>query len=246
MTSGKSGMQLFFNAQYKDIDALAQISLENELSDISGVGDVVCASFSVCIESNMDYGNILKFANATCGSTVRKIGMSLVNIVEAQLAYSDLFYNYEYNFLNKLKEIKAHKLENRKIVFTNGCFDVFHIGHLTYLQKAKEAGDIIVIGLNSDDSIKKLKGKERPVNNLASRLEVLQELEFVDYVLPFYEDTPCSFIEYLQPDILVKGTDYKESEIVGADIVKSYGGKIAIIAHQYNDISSSKIIENIS
>tara|TARA_R110002124_G_scaffold279502_1_gene452103 strand:- start:2460 stop:3932 length:1473 start_codon:yes stop_codon:yes gene_type:complete len=246
VTSGKKGMKLIFNAKYKDVGTLEQIALENELSDISGVGDVVCASFALCAKNNVNYNDILKFTNAACGSAVRKIGISLVDIVESQLAYADLYYNYEYNFLRKIQEIKAKQLENKKIVFTNGCFDVFHIGHLTYLKKAKDAGDILVLAVNSDESIKKLKGDLRPVNNLQARMDVLQELEFVDYVLPFYEDTPCNFIEYFKPDVLVKGTDYKESEIIGADIVKKYGGQIAIIAHEYNDISSSKIIEKIN
>jgi len=245
VTEGKKGMKLFFNANYYDKPVIEQEALSNELSDISGIGDVVSASFA--LSSNIhNYQDTLRLANAACGSAVRKIGVSIVNIVEAQLGYADLYYDYAFNLLKQLQDIKAKKKDHKKIVFTNGCFDLFHIGHLTYLKKAKNEGDILVIGVNSDESIRKLKGSSRPVNDLKARITVLRELEFVDYVLPFYEDTPCNLIENIKPDILVKGTDYKESEIVGADIVKKYGGKVAIISHNHENISSSKIIEQIS
>lgn len=245
VTSGKNGMKLYFNANYQDKASIEQKALNNELSDISGIGDVVSASFAISANVN-NYQETLRLANAACGSAVRKMGVSILNIIEAQLGYADLYYDYSFNFLRQLQDIKSKKKDKKKIVFTNGCFDLFHIGHLTYLKKAKDEGDILVIGVNSDESIRKLKGSRRPVNDLKSRLNVLKELDFVDYVLPFYEDTPCSLIENIKPDILVKGTDYKESEIVGADIVKKYGGKVAIISHNHENISSSKIIEQIS
>lgn len=245
VTAGKQGMKLFFNANYYDKPVIEQKALSNELSDISGIGDVVAASFILSSDIN-EYQETLRLANAACGSAVRKMGVSIVNIIEAQLGYADLYYDYAFNFLKQLQNIRAKKKDSKKIVFTNGCFDLFHIGHLTYLKKAKNEGDILVIGVNSDASIRKLKGDSRPVNDLKSRINVLEELDFVDYVLPFYEDTPCNLIESIKPDILVKGTDYKESEIVGADIVKKYGGKVAIISHNHENISSSKIIEQIS
>lgn len=121
------------------------------------------------------------------------------------------------------------KAEGKKIVFTNGCFDIIHAGHIYYLGEAKKAGDILIIGLNSDDSVRRLKGRERPVNNESDRALVLDSLKFVDYVTIFDEDTPYNLINLLKPDILVKGGDYKADEVVGADIVKESGGKVLII-----------------
>lgn len=116
-----------------------------------------------------------------------------------------------------------------KIVFTNGCFDIIHSGHVRYLYQAKSLGDILLVGLNSDDSVKRLKGKSRPINMQNDRAIVLSALEMVDYVCIFEEDTPLELIKVVKPDILVKGGDYKREEIVGANFVESYGGKVEII-----------------
>jgi len=115
---------------------------------------------------------------------------------------------------------------HRKIVFTNGVFDIIHMGHVHYLAKAKSLGDVLIIGLNTDASVRKFKGPNRPLNRQSDRAGVLSALEFVDYVVYFSEPTPANIIRQVKPDILVKGADYKISEIVGADFVKSYGGKV--------------------
>ena len=114
----------------------------------------------------------------------------------------------------------------RKIVFTNGCFDIIHAGHVTYLAQAKALGDILILGLNSDASVKRLKGEKRPINNEQDRALVLAALSSVDYVLIFEEDTPLELIKLVQPDILVKGGDWQPSEIVGSDLVLARGGKV--------------------
>ncbi|MBV6479492.1 MAG: Bifunctional protein HldE [Ignavibacteria bacterium] len=115
---------------------------------------------------------------------------------------------------------------NKKLVFTNGCFDIIHRGHVTYLNEAKKLGDYLVIGLNSDESVKRLKGDSRPVNKEDDRAFILDNLKSVDYVIKFEEDTPYNLIKDLIPDFLVKGGDWKEEDIVGHDIVKSNGGKV--------------------
>jgi len=114
--------------------------------------------------------------------------------------------------------------QGRKIVFTNGVFDILHMGHITYLSKAKSLGDILIIGLNTDASVRKIKGPKRPINKQSDRAGVLSALEVVDYIVYFAEETPARIICQVRPDVLVKGADYKISEIVGADFVKSYGG----------------------
>ncbi|OQY02830.1 MAG: D-glycero-beta-D-manno-heptose 1-phosphate adenylyltransferase [Bacteroidetes bacterium 4572_117] len=127
------------------------------------------------------------------------------------------------------RQISIYKFKGEKIVFTNGCFDILHRGHIEYLAKAADLGDVLIIGLNTDGSVKRLKGESRPVQDEDSRAINLSALRFVDHVIMFDEDTPYELIKELQPDILVKGSDYKEHEIVGFDIVKNNGGKVETI-----------------
>lgn len=124
---------------------------------------------------------------------------------------------------NIVKELKSQK---KKIVFTNGCFDILHSGHVQYLAEAKELGDILILGLNSDPSVKRLKGNERPINNERERATVLSALFSVSYIVIFEEDTPYKLIKHIKPDILVKGGDWRPDEIVGSDIVRSYNGEV--------------------
>lgn len=137
------------------------------------------------------------------------------------------------DFKNKKRKtfsiLKKYKELGKSIAFTNGCFDILHVGHVTYLQKAKALGDILVVGLNSDDSVRRLKGENRPINNENDRREVLLALRSVDFVVIFEEDTPIELIKEIEPDILVKGGDYSIETIVGADFVLENGGKVEII-----------------
>ncbi|MCK4360784.1 MAG: D-glycero-beta-D-manno-heptose 1-phosphate adenylyltransferase, partial [Bacteroidales bacterium] len=118
---------------------------------------------------------------------------------------------------------------SKKIVFTNGCFDILHLGHIDYLSKAAEFGNVLIVGLNSDDSVRTIKGINRPINNENSRAMILASLGFVSAVILFDEDTPYNLIKFVQPDILIKGSDYKPEDIVGYDIVKAKGGEIKTI-----------------
>lgn len=124
------------------------------------------------------------------------------------------------------KKIVKHKKEGKKVVFTNGCFDILHIGHLTYLHKASKLGDIMVVGLNSDSSVQKIKGKKRPLVPEKERAFALACLEFIDYIVIFKEENPVKVISTIIPDILVKGSDYKKKDILGGDIVIENGGKV--------------------
>lgn len=134
------------------------------------------------------------------------------------------------------------KKQGRKIVFTNGCFDIIHKGHVHYLAQAKDLGDILVVGLNSDASVKRLKGEHRPIQSESSRLAVLASLFFVDAVVLFYEDTPADLIQLLLPDILVKGGDWKPENIVGADVVIAAGGQVCNLP--FVDGYSTTLIES--
>lgn len=127
---------------------------------------------------------------------------------------------------NLKKAVDYYRNENKKIVFTNGCFDLLHIGHVTYLEEAKKLADVLIVGVNSDSSVKVLKGPTRPIQNEHDRSEILAALKSVNHTVIFSEDTPLNLIKQIQPDVLVKGGDWKIEQIVGSDFVMSYGGKV--------------------
>ncbi|RUM60769.1 MAG: D-glycero-beta-D-manno-heptose 1-phosphate adenylyltransferase [Persephonella sp.] len=143
-----------------------------------------------------------------------------------------------------LELVKKWKDEGKKIIFTNGCFDILHAGHIDYLEKSKSLGDVLIVGLNSDTSIRRIKGKKRPIVPQEYRKRVLEGLKAVDLVILFEEDTPERLIKEIKPDVLVKGGDWNIENIVGADFVQSYGGEVKTIEFIY-DISTSKIIEKV-
>ncbi|MDA8791708.1 D-glycero-beta-D-manno-heptose 1-phosphate adenylyltransferase [Bacteriovoracaceae bacterium] len=143
---------------------------------------------------------------------------------------------------DNISEISKLKLEDKKIVFTNGCFDILHRGHVSYLNEAKRLGDILVVGLNSDSSVKRLKGESRPINQENDRMFVLENLKSVDYVVLFQEDTPLEIIKTIKPNILVKGGDWPIEKIVGHEIVMQNGGKVLSL-NFVDGYSTTKIIE---
>lgn len=147
--------------------------------------------------------------------------------------------SYSHPYLFFLKKFK------KKIVFTNGCFDIVHVGHLHYLKESRMLGDALVVGLNSDNSIRRLKGNNRPINNIYSRKAFLEELPFIDLVIEFDEDTPINLIKSIMPDILVKGGDYKVEEIVGAEFVLSNGGNVLVLPF-IDGYSTTKLINKIN
>jgi len=150
-----------------------------------------------------------------------------------------------YNWIDIQDKIEIWRLENKKIVFTNGCFDILHLGHVEYLSKAADLGDILIIGINSDDSPYWLtKGPNRPINSQNTRSMIVASLFFVDVILYFSEETPLNLIKLIKPDILVKGRDYKEEDIVGYDIVKNNGGEIKTI-ELTEGYSTTNIIEKL-
>ena len=145
------------------------------------------------------------------------------------------------NLVQKMNELRG---EGQRIVFTNGCFDILHVGHVRYLAAAKAEGDVLIIGLNSDESVRFIKHKNRPLVSQNHRAEVLASLECVDYITIFDEPNPLELIQSLKPDVLVKGADWKEKDIIGADVVKARGGKIVRVP-VVPDISTSKLIQKI-
>ncbi|HPK09848.1 MAG TPA: D-glycero-beta-D-manno-heptose 1-phosphate adenylyltransferase [Saprospiraceae bacterium] len=153
--------------------------------------------------------------------------------------------NKLYFELGNLKDwLSLQKKEGKTLVFTNGCFDLLHKGHVQYLEEAKMQGDILIVGINSDTSVKRLKGEERPIQNLDNRMNVLAALESVDAVIPFEEDNPLNLIKNILPDVIVKGGDWKVEQILGSDIVLNNGGSVKSLQFVENQ-STSSIVEKI-
>ena len=161
--------------------------------------------------------------------------MPLISKVREKIITTD-------NLVLKVSQWKKNKM---KVAFTNGCFDILHLGHLEILTKSKEFGDKLIVAVNSDESVRKLKGKERPINDFQTRSNMLASFSFVDYVVEFSDDTPKKLIQIIKPDFLIKGGDYKKKDIVGNDIVSSYGGETIIIP-LIDGLSSTNTINKIN
>ncbi|WP_163329270.1 bifunctional D-glycero-beta-D-manno-heptose-7-phosphate kinase/D-glycero-beta-D-manno-heptose 1-phosphate adenylyltransferase HldE [Desulfurobacterium thermolithotrophum] len=215
VTRSEKGMSLITENEVYHIRSEAK-----EVYDVSGAGDTVVATLATAMSTGINTLDAVKIANTAAGIVVGKIGTAPVTLDELKNALKG-YRNRKLRHLQDLiVEIAMLREKGKKIVFTNGCFDILHRGHIEYLKKAKELGDVLIVGLNSDDSVKKIKSKDRPINRQEDRAELLASLEFVDYVVIFDEDTPYNLIKEIRPDILVKGGDYKLEEIVGREFAK--------------------------
>jgi len=197
-------------------------TVAREVYDVTGAGDTVIASLGFSLACGYDIDKAVKFSNLAAGVVVGKIGSATATLNEIIEYESSLNKSTSDSHIKTLEEIKllSEELKKRgkKVVFTNGCFDILHVGHVKYLEEAKSYGDVLILGLNSDASVSRLKGPTRPVNTEDDRAYILASLEAVDYVVKFYDDTPYELIKAVQPHILVKGGDYESKEVVGQDI----------------------------
>jgi D-beta-D-heptose 7-phosphate kinase/D-beta-D-heptose 1-phosphate adenosyltransferase len=195
-----------------------------EVYDVTGAGDTVLASLGFGLACGLDVYEATKFANYAAAVVVGKVGSATATLEEIDEYVSSIHKSNSDSHIKSFDKIelisKKYKEQNKKVVFTNGCFDILHIGHVKYLEEAKSYGDVLILGLNSDNSVKRLKGDDRPINTEYDRAYILAALECVDYVVIFDEDTPYELIKRVKPDILVKGGDYKDKEVVGSDIAK--------------------------
>jgi len=198
-------------------------TVTREVFDVTGAGDTILASLGFTLACDYGIDNAIKFSNLAAGVVVGKIGSSTATLNEIIEYESSLNKSSSDKHIKTLNEITVLSEEIRargkKIVFTNGCFDLLHAGHVRYLETAKSFGDVLIVGLNSDQSVSNLKGKNRPVNMQIDRAYILAALEAVDYVVIFDEDTPYNLIKAIKPITLVKGGDYKDKEVAGQDIV---------------------------
>lgn len=211
-------------------------SLAREVYDVSGAGDTVIATFSLGVASGMSFVDAARLANVAAGIVVGKLGTQPVALSELESSLARTQGNSSGHFSRKVSslsaarlQIKAWRANGETIVFTNGCFDLLHPGHIHLLNTAKNLGNRLVVGLNSDASVQRLKGDNRPILSEHDRASMLGALDSVDLAIVFDEDTPEKLIGALKPDILIKGKDYMIGEVVGKEIVESYGGHVTLI-----------------
>ncbi|MEA2027831.1 MAG: D-glycero-beta-D-manno-heptose 1-phosphate adenylyltransferase, partial [Campylobacterota bacterium] len=217
ITLSEEGIAVLENSQIINKPTVAR-----EVYDVTGAGDTVIASLTYALAKGRDIVSAIEFANLAAGVVVGKLGSATASLDEIEEYKSSLHKSSIESHIKSFDEIakvvERLKSQKKKIVFTNGCFDILHRGHVAYLDTAKSFGDVLILGLNSDSSVKRLKGDSRPINTQEDRAFILAALESVDYVVIFDEDTPYDLISIVQPDILVKGGDYEGKEVVGSDI----------------------------
>ncbi len=203
-----------------------------QVYDITGAGDMVLSIVGLCLAGGADYDEAAALGNVAGGLEVEKIGVALLS---RQEILRDLIEHRPGEAGKRLEgeallaEVSRRRDAGQKVVFTNGCFDLLHVGHARLLRQAAACGDLLVVGLNSDASVRRLKGPSRPLNSEGARAELLAALESVDVVTVFDEDTPLALIEAIRPDVLVKGGDYRPDEVVGRDVVEGSGGRLVLI-----------------
>jgi D-beta-D-heptose 7-phosphate kinase/D-beta-D-heptose 1-phosphate adenosyltransferase len=215
--------------------------------DVTGAGDMVLATLAMTLAAGCDYKTAVQLANITGGIEVEKFGTATVTIEEVinEIISQNRSKSGKVRPIDSLvEELSWRRKQKETIVFTNGCFDVVHRGHIEFLKFCKLQGNIVVVGLNSDSSARAIKGPERPINNQYDRAAVLAALETVDYVTIFDEPDPLNLIKKIKPDILVKGQDWEQKGVVGREFVESYGGKV-VLAPIVEGKSSTATIEKI-
>ncbi|MEK6233120.1 MAG: D-glycero-beta-D-manno-heptose 1-phosphate adenylyltransferase [Planctomycetales bacterium] len=211
--------------------------------DITGAGDMVLATIGLCVAAKVSLPDAVQLANAAGGLEVEKVGVVPITRAElrADLERSVRTPNKIIGWEQAAEIAQSQQAQDRRVVFTNGCFDILHVGHVTYLQEAASMGDSLVVGLNSDESVHRLKGPSRPVVSQNERAATIAGLACVDWVVIFDQDTPLELIKQIQPDVLVKGGGYSPEEIVGHDFVRAYGGEIRVTG-MVGGVSTSEIL----
>lgn len=215
-----------------------------EVFDVTGAGDTVIATLGAALAAGQDLAHACRLANVAAGIVVGKIGTATVSPSELQSALRSA-HEDDGGVLSEdllVQRVTEAKARGETVVMTNGCFDLLHVGHVKYLEAARRLGDVLVVAVNDDGSVKQLKGPSRPLNKCEDRMRMLASLKSVDWVVPFSEETPARLISRVLPDLLVKGGDYKPEQVAGYDAVKANGGKVVILDF-YDGYSTSKIIE---
>ena len=242
VTRGEEGMSLL-----KDKSEPFHLPTSaKEVFDVTGAGDTVNAAIATAMAASAGIEEAVTLANIAAGIVVGKLGTATASLAEIHVAMQEISAPgsgvHDEDALEEL--IGFAKRRGERIIMTNGCFDILHAGHVNYLQQARELGDRLVVAVNADDSVRRLKGEDRPVNSLQQRMTVLSALECVDWVVPFSEDTPERLYCRLLPDVIVKGGDYRPEEVAGGRCVQDNGGEVRIIDY-VDGHSTSAVIDRI-
>ena len=239
VTRGEHGMTLF----RADAEPLTLPTRAREVFDVTGAGDTVVALLAAGVAAGLELGDAAALANLGAGIVVGKIGVATVTRSELQRALHGLGSGGD--GVVQMAELAAlvaeAKARGERVVLTNGCFDILHAGHVAYLEEAKSCGDRLVVAVNDDDSVRRLKGAPRPVTGLADRMAILAGLASVDWVVPFAEDTPADLIATILPDVLVKGGDYRPEDIAGGEAVRKNGGEVRVLGFKPGRSTSALI-----
>lgn len=242
LTRSEKGMTLFFkNGEHHHFNTKAQ-----EVYDVTGAGDTVIATLTTALASGINLEQAVMLANTAAGIAVGRMGAATVTPLELKLALENTGSKPTgITTPEQLAKLVAFEQSlGKKVVFTNGCFDILHSGHVTYLNEAANHGDRLIVAINDDASVKRLKGEERPINTVDDRMQVISSLAAVDWVVRFSTDTPEPLLELVKPDVLVKGGDYAVNEVVGHQIVTAYGGEVKALSLQ-EGASTTNIIDSI-
>jgi D-beta-D-heptose 7-phosphate kinase/D-beta-D-heptose 1-phosphate adenosyltransferase len=243
VTRGPEGMSLISSTQ----TPLHILPNAREVYDGTGAGDTVIATFTMAMLSGLDFAEAARLANTAAGVVVGKMGTAVVTPAELRAACALESASELRKVLTRdelVRAVRQHRQSGERIVFTNGCFDLLHVGHMRYLQQARALGDRLVLGLNDDASVRRLKGDKRPLIPHAERASVLAALACVEYVTIFSEDPPLELIACVRPDVLVKGGDYTPDTVVGRDEVEAYGGEVVLVPF-VEGISTTTIIDSV-
>ena len=241
ITKGEEGIEFISEFEHKIYPVY-----KRDVYDVCGAGDTVLAFLGIGLARDFTMNDSLNLANKAASIAVSKHKTYVVTIedlIDSKFDYKSKVFNSWSKLKSKLDVLRES--QNKKIVFTNGTFDLIHSGHITVLNEAKRMGDILVVALNTDASVKRYKGSVRPIKNLEERMNVMSSIGVVDFVVPFEQDTPKEIIDLLKPDVLVKGGDYKIENIVGYDTVISYGGVVKVIDYK-PEHSTSNLISKIN
>ena len=244
LTRSEDGMTLFETGE----DEFHLPAKAKEVYDVTGAGDTVVSTLAVALASRLPMQAACVLANLAASVVVGKLGTSTVTNTELALAVGEQSVHLDGGVMSEEQlaiAMRASKSRGERIVMTNGCFDILHSGHVSYLEEAAQLGDRLIVAVNTDRSVTELKGPGRPVNNVNRRMAVLAGLSAVDWVVPFEEDTPQRLIARLLPDILVKGGDYKIEDIAGGKEVIENGGEVKVLTFE-DGVSTTGIIERIT
>ena len=242
VTRSEKGMLLLESG----VEPLFLSTQAREVFDVTGAGDTVIATLGAALASQQSLATAAALANIAAGLVVRKIGVATVTPTEIRIALHQRGQGGRGlvevdDLLEMANEVRGR---GERIVMTNGCFDILHAGHVAYLEEAKSLGDRLIVAVNDDDSVRRLKGASRPINGLEDRMLVLSGLAAVDWVVPFAADTPAALIDSILPDVLVKGGDYKPEQIAGGKAVLENGGEVRVLAFR-DGHSTTRIIERL-